>query len=137
MRALVPVFALSLFSYCIFAQQPSNPKPADPDKAEAQVHKLSTNLYMIQFVGVNGARGNFGGNVVGLFVGDDGIALVDAGYAPIAPKLAAALKTISDKPVKYLLNTHWHIDHTEGDPNICEYGRTDCSGQCADANANR
>ena len=69
---------------------------------------------MLQFVGVNGGRGNFGGNVVAS-VGDDGIVLVDAGYAPMAPKLAAALKTLSDKPVKYILHTHWHVDHTQAD----------------------
>jgi cyclase len=113
--AFLVVFLSLLITHPTVGQQqtgPANPPPVNPDKGEAQIHKLSSNLYWIQFVGVNG--GNFGGNVVAS-VGDDGIVLVDAGYAPMAPKLAAALKTLSDKPVKYILHTHWHVDHTQAD----------------------
>jgi cyclase len=85
-----------------------------PDWANVQVklEKLSPNFYMVQFVSANG--GNAGANA-SVLVGDDGVLLVDAGYGPVAPKLDAAIKTISDKPVKYLLNTHWHGDHTGAD----------------------
>lgn len=86
----------------------------DPTKADFKIQKLSDHVYMLQAVGVNGATGNFGGNV-SAFVGDDGIVLIDPGFYNMAPKLEAALKTISDKPVKYVLNTHWHGDHTEAD----------------------
>ena len=51
---------------------------------------------------------------MGALVGDDGTVIVDDGYAPMAPKLEAALKTISNKPVKYVFNTHWHGDHSAG-----------------------
>jgi cyclase len=84
----------------------------DWDKVEVKLQKLSENMYMLQFVAAS--RGNAGANASAL-VGDDGIVLVDAGFAPVAPKLEVALKTISDKPVKYLVNTHWHGDHTGGD----------------------
>ncbi len=87
-------------------------RPMDWDKVEVKLQKLSANVYMIEFVSPSG--GNAGANASAL-IGDDGVVLVDAGYAPVASKLEAALKTISDKPVKYLLNTHWHGDHTGGD----------------------
>jgi cyclase len=101
------LLALSFFlTLPAFAQQ-----QPDWDKVQVKLQKLSGNLYMIQFVSANG--GNAGANA-SVLVGDDGVVLVDAGFAPVAPKLDAALKTISDKPVKYLVNTHWHGDHTGG-----------------------
>jgi cyclase len=84
----------------------------DWSKVEVKVQKLADNVYELQFS--NGTGANVGGNV-GAFVGDDGIAIVDAGYLPGAEKLEAALKTISAKPVKYVLNTHYHPDHSEAD----------------------
>jgi cyclase len=95
-------------------QTPGHVRPIDPSKADFTVQKLASNVYMLQANGVNGATGNFSGNV-SAFVGNDGIVLIDAGFFNMAPKLEAALKTISDKPVKYVLNTHWHADHTETD----------------------
>jgi len=84
------------------------------DTVQIKTTKLDENVYVLQFMGPAGAAGNVGGNV-GAFIGADGIAIVDAGYADGAPKLEAALKAISQKPILYLLNTHWHGDHTEAD----------------------
>ena len=86
----------------------------DFDSVQIKTEKLDDNVYVLQFMGPGGAAGNAGGNV-GAFIGVDGIAIVDAGYLPAAPKLEAALKAISDKPITYLLNTHWHGDHTDAD----------------------
>lgn len=112
--ALALCGASSLFAQQPPQQQRGQVRPIDPSKAEIKIQKLSSNVYMLQAVGVNGATGNFGGNI-SAFVGDDGIVLVDAGFFNMESKLEAALRTISDKPVKYVLNTHWHADHTEGD----------------------
>jgi glyoxylase-like metal-dependent hydrolase (beta-lactamase superfamily II) len=84
------------------------------DTVQIQTQELDDNVYMLQFMGPGGAAGNAGGNV-GAFIGADGIAIVDAGYLPGAPKLEAALKAISEKPIAYVLNTHWHGDHTDAD----------------------
>jgi cyclase len=113
--ALIIVAVGSLWT-ALYARQATRPqvRPIDPGKAEIRVQRLSSNVYMLQAIGVNGATGNFGGNATA-FVGEDGIVLVDAGFFNMEPKLEAVLKTISDKPVKYVLNTHWHADHTEGD----------------------
>jgi cyclase len=105
--ALIFILLACMMSISVYAQQ-----QPDWDRVEVKLQKLSENMYMIQFVAPSG--GNAGANA-SAFVCDDGIILVDAGFGPVAPKLEATLKTISDKTVKYLLNTHWHGDHTGGD----------------------
>ncbi|MEZ4455398.1 MAG: MBL fold metallo-hydrolase [Gemmatimonadales bacterium] len=54
-----------------------------------------------------------GGNI-GLSVGEDGSFIVDDQFAPLSEKIRAAIRAVSDKPVKFVLNTHWHGDHTGG-----------------------
>ena len=63
-------------------------------------------------------EGGFGGGNVAASIGDDGILLVDDMFAAMGPKVLAALKTISDKPVKMVLNTHFHGDHIQGNKNF-------------------
>jgi len=89
--------ALPLLGFAAFAQ-------VDPAKVEIKVQKVAGNVYMLQ-----GAGGN-----IGVSVGQDGILIVDDQYAPLAPKIKEALRGISDKPVKFVLNTHYHADHTGG-----------------------
>jgi cyclase len=76
----------------------------DFSKVEVKATKVAGSVYMI-----TGAGGN-----IGVSVGDDGIVIVDDQYAPLAPKIEAALKTITDRPVRFILNTHYHGDHTGG-----------------------
>ena len=116
MRTLLTIAVLVMFvSGPTVAQQGIN-----FDAVQIKTQKLDDNVYVLQFMGPGGAAGNAGGNV-GAFIGADGIAMVDAGYLPAAPKLEAALKAIADKPIMYLLNTHWHGDHTDADQ---YFGRT-------------
>jgi cyclase len=74
----------------------------DFSKVEMKVSKVAGNVYMLE-----GAGGNIGASV-----GDDGIVIVDDQYAPLADKIQAALKGIADKPVRFVINTHYHEDHT-------------------------
>src|SRR5437763_14992947 len=76
----------------------------DFDKVEIKVTKVAGTVYMLQ-----GAGGNIGASV-----GDDGIVVVDDQYAPLADKIQAALKGITDRPVRFVINTHYHEDHTGG-----------------------
>src|SRR5262245_37858642 len=76
----------------------------DFSKVEIKVHPVAGSIYMLE-----GAGGN-----IGVSVGDDGIVIVDSQYAPLSDKIRAALKGIADKPVRYLINTHYHGDHTGG-----------------------
>jgi len=74
----------------------------DFSKVNIEVIKVSGTVYMLK-----GAGGNIGASV-----GDDGIVIVDDQYAPLADKIQAALKGITDKPVRFVINTHYHEDHT-------------------------
>src|SRR5262245_33447091 len=55
---------------------------------------------------------------IGVSYGEDGIVLVDDQYAPLTDKIKAALAALSEKPIRFLLNTHWHFDHTGGNENL-------------------
>lgn len=51
-----------------------------------------------------------GGNI-GLFVSEDGVFMIDDQFVPLTPKILEAIKLITNKPIKYLVNSHWHGDH--------------------------
>lgn len=82
----------------------TNIQAQDFSKVEIKVHKVSGNIYMLE-----GGGGN-----IGVSVGPDGILIVDDQYAPLADKIKAALKTLGEGKLKFILNTHWHGDHTGG-----------------------
>lgn len=62
-----------------------------------------------------------GGNI-GVMTGPDGVFLIDDQYAPLTPKIRAAVAELSDQPIRFLLNTHWHFDHTGGNENLGQSG---------------
>ena len=64
-----------------------------------------------------------GGNI-GLSVGDDGVFVIDDQFAALTPKILEAIRAISDQPLRFLVNTHWHGDHTGGNSNMTEAGAT-------------
>lgn len=76
----------------------------DFSKVEVKATRVAGNVYMLE-----GAGGN-----IGVSVGDDGLLIVDDQFAPLADKIRAALKGIADKKLRFILNTHWHGDHTGG-----------------------
>ncbi len=82
----------------------SSAQDRDFSKVEIKAEKVAGNVYML-----TGAGGN-----IGVSVGDDGVVMVDDQFAPLAPKIEAAIKGLTDKPVRFVLNTHWHGDHTGG-----------------------
>lgn len=76
----------------------------DFSKVEVKTTKVAGNIYMLE-----GSGGN-----IGVSVGADGILIVDDQFAPLANKIKAALKTLGEGKLKFVLNTHWHGDHTGG-----------------------
>ena len=96
-KIFVPLFVL-LFTISIHAQQ------RDYSQVQIKATKVAGNVYMLE-----GAGGN-----IGVSVGDDGILIVDDQFAPLADKIRAALKELGDKKLRFILNTHWHGDHTGG-----------------------
>jgi cyclase len=89
---------------CLLTTALAASQDRDFSKVEIKVTKISGNVYMLQ-----GEGGNIGASV-----GDDGIVVVDDQYAPLAEKIQAALKGVTDKPVRFIINTHFHGDHTGG-----------------------
>src|SRR5262245_31283546 len=80
----------------------------DFSKVEVTSAKLAEGVYML-----TGAGGN-----LGVSAGESGVFLVDDQYAPLTPKIKAAIAALSPKPVRFVLNTHWHGDHTGGNENL-------------------
>ncbi len=95
--ALLAAMLLAGFRY-------SPAQDQDFSKVQMKVTKVNGSVYMLE-----GAGGNIGASV-----GEDGIVIVDDQYAPLADKIRAALKGITDKPVRFVINTHYHGDHTGG-----------------------
>ncbi len=104
MRKTIVVF-IALIAVSALGQQ------QDFSKVEIKVTKVAGTVYMLE-----GSGGN-----IGVSVGDDGIVIVDDEFAPLAPKIITALNGITDKPIKFILNTHYHGDHTGGNE---VFGRT-------------
>jgi glyoxylase-like metal-dependent hydrolase (beta-lactamase superfamily II) len=88
----------------------------DWSKVQIKATKVSGNIYMLE-----GQGGNIAASV-----GEDGIVIVDDQFAPLADKIQAALKDlkITDKPVRFVINTHYHGDHTGGNVPFNNAGST-------------
>ncbi|NOR67026.1 MAG: MBL fold metallo-hydrolase [Woeseiaceae bacterium] len=84
----------------------------DFDEVQINVHPVAGQVYYIE-----GRGGN-----IGLFVGDDGVFLIDDQFAPLTDKIVAAIRPLSDKPIRFLVNTHLHPDHTGGNENFGKMG---------------
>lgn len=82
------------------------------DKVEITTQKVTEQMYMLK-----GRGGN-----IGLFVGEDAVFMIDDQFAPLTPKILAAIQEITPKKVDYLVNTHWHGDHTGGNENMGKEG---------------
>ena len=80
---------------------------------EIQSTEVAPGIYMLV-----GAGGN-----LGLSTGDDGAFLIDDQFAPLSDKIMAAIAELTDAPVEFLANTHWHGDHTGGNEAFGNAGR--------------
>ena len=98
---------LALVAAPVLAQQ-------DFSKVEVKAEKVAEGVYML-----TGSGGN-----LGLSVGKSGTYLIDDQYAPLSDKILAAIKAITPDPVRFVVNTHWHFDHTGGNENMGKAGRS-------------
>jgi cyclase len=89
-------------------------QPVDWDKIQIKTTDLGNNTYMLM---------GQGGNIT-VAVGSDGIIMVDTQFAPLSVKIKDAIKAISPLPIKYIVNTHFHGDHTGGNENFQNDGAT-------------
>ena len=81
---------------------------------ELSIEHVQGNVYMVQRPG--------GGGNIGVMTGPDGVLLVDALFAPLAERLVAAVKEVTDSEIRFLINTHIHVDHVGGNENLAELG---------------
>ena len=82
------------------------------DAVTIKTHKITDSVYMLE-----GEGGN-----IGVSVGEDGVFLIDDQFAPLTQKIVDAVKAISDKPIRFVINTHYHFDHTGGNENLGKAG---------------
>ncbi len=104
--ALVPLFVV------LFLLTGSYSEGQDFSKVQVEAIKVSGNVYML-----TGTGGN-----IGISAGKDCVFMVDASYAPLTGKIKTAIGTISSKPPKFVVTTHWHQDHTGGNENMAREG---------------
>ena len=81
-------------------------------KVQIKTEKLTNTTYMLTSAGGN----------LGVSIGADAVFVIDDQFAPLTPKIKAAIRKLSKKPVKFVLNTHWHSDHTGGNENFGKAG---------------
>lgn len=103
-RLLVPFLVSLLLTTTVAAQ--------DMENVEVEVHPVADGVYML-----TGAGGN-----IGLVATDDGAFLIDDQFAPLTERILAATASVTDQPVKFVFNTHWHGDHTGGNENLAAEG---------------
>ena len=102
-----------LAGLCLLAITPALAQAqTDNDAAEIVTTAVGDNLYMLA-----GRGGN-----IGLSIGDDGAFLIDDKFAPLSDTILAAVAELTDKPVRFVVNTHWHGDHTGGNANMAQQG---------------
>jgi cyclase len=106
-KIFTTLFALIAFMFASTAPLAAN----DDDKYKDVIIKtipVRDGIYMLM-----GEGGN-----IGVSVGEDGVFLIDDQFAPLTEKIKAAIAEISKQPIKFLVNTHWHYDHTGGNENL-------------------
>ena len=109
MHRLTLVVATAL----IAATLPANAQAqTNYDTVQVRSTLLNRGVYML-----TGSGGN-----IGVAVGDDAVFVIDDQFAPLTPKILAAIQAITPKPVRFIVNTHWHFDHTGGNENFGKMG---------------
>lgn len=84
----------------------------DFDRVEITTIPVTDNIYMLL-----GSGGN-----IGVSIGDDGTFIIDDQFAPLTDKIIAAIAALTDKPVDFVVNSHWHYDHSDGNENFGRAG---------------
>lgn len=112
-RALVGPAAL-LFAALIFAGAARAQAPVDDSKTVLKSNKVTDNFYTID------GRGG----TIGVLVGPQGTFMVDSQFAPLTDRIVAEIHKISPNPIRFMVNTHVHPDHTGGNANLGKMGVT-------------
>ena len=113
-RSILVCSAIALAALAVsggaFAQQPG----PDYSKVQIKATKVNGNFYTLEG----------SGGMIGVLAGPDGVFMVDSQFAPLTDKIVAAIKELSPAPIKFMVNTHVHGDHTGGNENLGKLGVT-------------
>src|SRR5262245_54087344 len=104
--------ALLLLALLLMAASATAQNQQDFSKVEIKTTKITDKFYTLEGQG----------GMIGALVGPDGVFLVDTQFAPLSEKIATAVKKISSSPIKFVVNTHVHGDHTGGNENFAKMG---------------
>ena len=119
MKSSMPSSLLVLVTICLSTWG----QGIDYAKIEILTEKIGPNLYMLSgSAGADPGHEDAAGGRIGILAGPDGIFMVDAQYAQITDKVLAAIRKISSEPIRFLVNTHVHPDHTAGNANFVKMG---------------
>jgi cyclase len=114
-----PFMAAAAVAFCVSAQG----QGIDYSKIEILTEKIAPNLYLLSgSAGADPGHQDAAGGRIAVLAGPDGIFMVDAQYAQITDKVVAAIRKISTEPIRFLVNTHVHPDHTAGNANFVKMG---------------
>ena len=100
--------SLALSIYFILSVLPIASFSQNYDSVNIKATKITSSVYMLE-----GSGGN-----IGVLIGNDGIILVDDQFAPLSEKIKKSIATLSDKPIKFIINTHFHFDHSDGNKTL-------------------
>jgi cyclase len=102
---------------CALAMAPAGARAqAAQDLSQVQIKttKISNNFYTLEGQG----------GTIGVLTGPDGVLMVDTQFAPLTDKIVAAIRQVSNAPIRFVINTHVHADHTGGNENLAKLGAT-------------
>src|SRR5580693_8580063 len=108
MKTTLTALLFAVLATNVYAQAPQ----PDFSKVEIKTTKISNTFYTLEGQG----------GTIGILVGPDGIFMVDSQFAPLSQKIAAAIRQVSNQPIRFLVNTHVHADHTGGNENFAKMG---------------
>jgi cyclase len=103
---------MSLLALCMAGAAYAQQSPPDFSKIDIKTTQLAPDFYTLEGLG----------GTISVLTGPDGVLLVDSQFAPLTDKLVSAIKKITNKPIRFLVNTHLHGDHTGGNENFAKLG---------------
>ncbi len=103
---------LLVASAAVASAAPAQQRTPDFSTVEVKTTRLADDFYTLEGQG----------GTISVLTGPDGVLLVDSQFAPLTDKLVAAIRKISDKPIRFLIDTHVHGDHTGGNENFARLG---------------